>query len=256
MSDRRPSDTPGPIGWIVSHLLRYPLLVVGSLVCQMASWALFAAIPVLIGRVAQVLVQGGDVSSLLPATLALLVVGLGNPLALLGLQLGFMTVGNRLERNARDELYRGLLGKSQTFHNRQRIGDLMARATDDTSHLNQMASTGMQYSIDLVLGFVVVLAYVALLEVRLLLVPAVYIGAFVVTTRGYVNRIRPVVTEQRAQHGLVVATAEETITGIEVVKAAVRESWERERFAQAAGSFRSLFARQGWIEGLNPTMLA
>ena len=38
------------------------------------------------------------------------------------------SLGHRLQRDARDELYRGLLGKSQTFHNRQRIGDLVARA--------------------------------------------------------------------------------------------------------------------------------
>ena len=46
--------------------------------------------------------------------------------------------GQRLERDAREELYVSLLGKSQTFHNRQRVGDLMARATNDVRQLNMM----------------------------------------------------------------------------------------------------------------------
>ena len=43
----------------------------------------------------------------------------------------FEFLAQRVERDARDELYVSLLGKSQTFHGRQRIGDIMARATND-----------------------------------------------------------------------------------------------------------------------------
>ena len=42
-------------------------------------------------------------------------------------------LAKRIERDTRDELYVSLLGKSQTFHNRQRVGDIMARAANDTS---------------------------------------------------------------------------------------------------------------------------
>ena len=46
------------------------------------------------------------------------------------------------------------------------------------------------------------------------------------------------------------------ITGIEVVKATVREAWERRRFQHAAGVFRDLLVRQGRIEALNVALLA
>ncbi|MCZ7667165.1 MAG: hypothetical protein M5U34_08080 [Chloroflexi bacterium] len=35
-------------------------------------------------------------------------------------------VAQRMERDTRDELYVSLLGKDQSFHGRQRIGDIMA----------------------------------------------------------------------------------------------------------------------------------
>jgi ATP-binding cassette, subfamily B, bacterial len=41
-----------------------------------------------------------------------------------------------------------LLGKSQTFHNRQRVGDIMARATNDVRQLNPMMNPGVSLITD------------------------------------------------------------------------------------------------------------
>ena len=41
--------------------------------------------------------------------------------------LAIRVLAQRVECDARAELYLSLLGKSQTFHSRQRVGDLMAR---------------------------------------------------------------------------------------------------------------------------------
>ena len=40
-------------------------------------------------------------------------------------------IAQRMERDCRREFYSNLLGKSQSFHEQQQIGDLMARVTDD-----------------------------------------------------------------------------------------------------------------------------
>lgn len=47
-------------------------------------------------------------------------------------------LSKRLARDARGELYLSLLGKSQTFHNRQKVGDIVARAANDVSQLSHM----------------------------------------------------------------------------------------------------------------------
>ena len=54
----------------------------------------------------------------------------------LGRNFGAELVGQRLERDIRDELYVSLLGKSMTFHNLQPVGDTMARATNDVREIN------------------------------------------------------------------------------------------------------------------------
>jgi ATP-binding cassette subfamily B protein len=67
------------------------------------------------------------------AWLALTVAGIALTQGITGLarNYSFEFLAQRTERDTRDELYVSLLGKSQTFHGRQRIGDIMARATND-----------------------------------------------------------------------------------------------------------------------------
>ena len=189
------------------------------------------------------LIDGLGSRELLLAAGALLGVMLANAAALLSVMICSATLGHRLERDARDELYRSLLGKSQTFHNRQRTGDLVARATDDTRLVNEMINPGIVYLTDLPIGFVVTLTYVALIAPRLAVVPALYGLAFTAAVRDHMRRGSPALAEQRTWYGRLAAVAEEVITGIEVVKATVREAWERQRFHRAAGVFRDLLDR-------------
>ena len=51
-------------------------------------------------------------------------------------------IGTSFAADARQELYASLLGKSQTVFDRLRVGDLMARATDDVSQLSDMIVPG------------------------------------------------------------------------------------------------------------------
>ena len=249
-------DTRTPGRWIVSHLRCYPVVVVLAVLCQLVSWALFALMPVMIGRAAQVVIDGLGSRELLLAALRLIGVMAGNSAALITAMACAASLGHRLQRDARDELYRGLLGKSQTFHNRQRIGDLVARATDDTRMVNEMINPGLVYLTDLPIGFVVTLTYVLLIDPVLAIVPALYGLAFAAAVRDHMRRVGPALAEQRSQYGRLAAVAEEVITGIEVVKATVREAWERRRFQHAAGLFRDLVVRQGRIEALNVALLA
>ena len=55
----------------------------------------------------------------------------------------------------RDELYVSLLGKSQTFHNRQRVGDIMARANNDVRQLNPMMNPAAALIIESIMAIIV-----------------------------------------------------------------------------------------------------
>jgi len=180
--------------------------------------------------------------------LAVLVVSLIDSLAHLGGSLSIETMAQKLAHDSREELYVSLLGKSQTFHDRQRVGDVMARATDDVNQLDYMVHPGIFFIIEIVLGLVLPVVYIAFINPQLILVPVLFILVYIVTVRSYFRRLSPVIGAQRFAFGIMNAGLEETITGIEVVKGSARESFERLKFMRNAKAVRDYLVEQGTIE--------
>ena len=108
-------DHRSPVRWILSHLHRHPLLFGCALVGYMLAWALFGLGPIMVGRVAQVVIDGHGAAALFGAALALLLVLLGDELFGLTSSVCALTLGHRLERDGRDELYRSLPARARPF---------------------------------------------------------------------------------------------------------------------------------------------
>jgi len=136
----------------------------------------------------------------------------------------------RVERDARDELYVSLLGKSQTFHGRQRIGDIMARATNDVRFVNLLFAPALMLLVDSGMAIIVPLFVISRIDPRLLLVPLLFLVALAITVWDYNRRLNPVSQQLREQFGSMNAGLTESISGVEVVKANVRERYEWDKF--------------------------
>jgi ATP-binding cassette, subfamily B, bacterial len=239
----------GPVRWILSHVLRYPLLPVGMALASMGSNAMMSYSRVLIGDAFTWVTQPDPlIADLL--RIALLVVGARIVEALLGLGGNFLVefLAQRLERDSRDELYISLLGKSLTFHGRQRVGDIMARATNDVREINLMISPGISLIFDSAMGVVVPLVAMATLRLELVLVPLLFVALLAITLRDYLHKLTPVSDAMRKQFGQMNADLAETIAGIEVVKVNAQEEQEREKFGRNARRFRDLFVERGRIQ--------
>jgi ATP-binding cassette, subfamily B, bacterial len=242
-------DRRSPLRWVLSHLGRYPGLWVGFAATALLTSVLSSAIPRLTGVAFDTVLQpDADPRRLLVVALAVLGAVLGRGLVDLGSAVAIETLAQRLERDARDELYLSLLGKSQTFHNRQRVGDVMARASSDVRQLNGMMNPGVAFIAGSVIGIVVPLVFIARLEPALLAAPLAFVAVFVVALRHYMRQLNPVSGALRRQFGVVNAGLNETITGIEVVKSTAQEPQERDKFMTAARGFRDLFVEQGKIQ--------
>ena len=234
--------------WLLSHIWRHKFNFGLWFVCGISTFIFYSQAPRLFG---QALDKLADPS--LPYTIAeiafwvLVFLLLDGLVGLIG-TLSIETVAQRLEAGAREELYRSLLGKSQTFHDRQRVGDIMARATDDVQQLNAMMNPGVTFIFETINGFTIPIIFIGLVNVKLLLVPLLFAAIYVVLVREYVGRLYPVVRRKREQFGRMNAGLEESISGIEVVKASAQEAFERKKFRQNARLFRDFFVRQGRIE--------
>lgn len=186
------------------------------------------------------------------ATAALLVVVSQVVRAVLQLWRNFSAevIGQRIERDARDELYTSLIGKSMSFHDRQSIGEVMARATNDVRELNLMLNPG----INLVVGsgmFVLFPILVgAQIHPQLTLVPLFYLVAYSLAVAYYLRRLAPAAEAVRRAFGEMNAALAESIEGVETVKAAAQEAVELQRFRVKLDAWREAMTHQGRVESL------
>ncbi len=239
----------GPKRWIVSHVLRYKRWLATFVLGTLGTQLLQGLLPPLTGAAFNDVLRPHPDDGLLllifAAFLAIVIAqGILGPLGVFGSEF----IAQRLERDARDELYLNLLGKSQTFHNRQQIGDIMARATNDVRQLNAMMNPGVSLILDSGLSLVIPLIFIGLLNVQLLLVPLLFTAVFIVALRQYTRQMSPVTGEMRYQFGVMNAGLAETITGIEVVKSTAQEAQEKTKFERNARRYRDLFVKNGQIQ--------
>ena len=242
-------DRRGPVRWIVSHLARYPHFPLLALLAAIANNFFYSQIQVTVGRAFDLIAVSGWTKSAL-AAVALTAVGIAIGQGITGLLRNYSVefVAARIERDARDELYASLLGKSQTFHMRQRIGDIMARATNDVKMLNLLFSPGLMLLLDSSMAVVVPLVLIARIDTRLLLIPSLFLLGLAFTIHDYNRRLNPVSSAIREQFGVMNAGLAEAIAGIEVVKANVQERYEWLKFTGDARKVRDLNVRQGEIQ--------
>ncbi len=237
--------------WILSHAQRHWVFILGMLFGAFSNAALAAVVPVLTGRAFNaVLASPADLRGL--GVAAGLIAGSQLLRGVLQLVRNFSSevIGQRVERDTRDELYASLIGKSMSFHDLQPTGDVMARATNDVREINLMFNPG----INLVVGsanFLFMPIFVApSIHPQLVAVPLLYLGAYAVSVRSYLRQLNPAAEQVRASFGRMNTVLAEAIEGIETVKGAAQEERESNRFLQAATRWRDAYVAQGDIEAL------
>ncbi len=250
-------DRTTPVRWIWSHMRRYPILPIGVIGAAIFNNLAYSQIQVFIGRAFDLIVQPEWATAVL-LTFAAGIFLSAAAQGFFGLIRNYATefLAQRVERDSRDELYVSLLGKDQTFHGRQRIGDIMARATNDVRTLNYMYSPGVMLIVDSIMGIVAPIFVIATLDPRLLLVPGLFLIAFVITVWDYSRRLNPVSNAMRQQFGEMNAGLADAIAGIEVVKGNAQEQQEQDKFVRDAGRYRDHFVKQGEIQAFYLPMLA
>jgi ATP-binding cassette subfamily B protein len=217
-------DHRSPVRWLASHIWRYPVLLITFLVTTIGMAGSQSLSAVMVGRAFDTVVREAGVAALTTASLLVVAAYVGYGLFDIVNSMAIRVLAQRVERDARDELYLSLLSKSQTFHGRQRVGDLMARVTNDVQQVNQFVSPALGMTTESTLTLLIPLVTIATLDVKLLLVPILFLTGLTLALRRHNQNLRPVAGQLRARFGTMNAGLAETISGIEVVKGFARLS--------------------------------
>ncbi|MGD2165754.1 MAG: ABC transporter transmembrane domain-containing protein, partial [Anaerolineae bacterium] len=219
------SNRSGPVRWILSHVRRHKVFVAGMLIGAAGNAALAAAMQLFIGRaVSAATASPADVRGLTAA--AALVAGsqlIRGLILQLARNWSSEMLGQRLERDIREELYASLIGKSMSFHDAQPTGDLMARATNDVRQINLMFNPGINLVIGSANFLLMPLIVSPSIHAQLIATPILYLLAYVFAVRNYLRQLRPATERVREEFSAVNTTLVEAIDGIETVKGAAQE---------------------------------
>lgn len=246
----------GSIRWIISHLLRYKRFMLSFSLSSIITNSFYATVPILTGEAFNIVIQKrATASQLVSIVLLVLAVVLIGGVFDLTARLSSEMLGKHLATDSRDELYVNLLSKSQTFHNRQQVGDIMARAANDMTRLSDMIVPGVDTVFDSFTSLTITTIYIGLLDVRLLLTPLLFIIVFIIALRHYSRRLGPVSDRMRDQFGKMNAVLTETVAGVEVVKATAQEQQEQRKFQVNARLYRDYFIENGEVQARYLPML-
>ena len=242
------SDRRSPARWILSHAWRNKIYILGVVIGAFGNAIGAGLVATYIGQAFDVVVKESDLVALWSIVVALVVSQVIRGALMMLRNFCSEVVGQRVERDSRDELYSDLIGKSMSFHDRQTSGDLMARATNDVREINLLFNPGMNLVIGSLNFMIAPFILVPYIHPELLLVPTLYVLLYGFLLRDYLLSLRPATESVRREFGKLNATLAEAIDGIETVKGAAQEDKELSRFQKALTKWRNAYVWQGDIE--------
>jgi ATP-binding cassette subfamily B protein len=236
--------------WILAHLFHGSNKVFISVIILTIILAanISSLVYIFIGQVVSALLLG-FIDSIGNYIAVIFILGIIGPLLRIFSRMMVEILAQRLERDARKEFFSNLLGKSQSFHDRQKIGELMARVTDDVRMLNFLISPALSLIVESFTFLFIPLIYIILFyPFQLIIEPIFFSVSFLILLRTYSRKIGPVTARLRGSAGKMNATLNETLSGIEVVKATVQENKEMKKYFVNAKNYKDAYIDRGKLQ--------
>ena len=211
------------LGGALMSLLLSCLAIVGTIL-----------IPLLLGEVIDA-IQQGDRDAILPLSLAIVAAGVLR----LGLAIPRRLISGRVslgvEYDLRNRVYRHLQSLELGFFDRQQTGQLMSRATVDLQSVRFFLGYGLIFILQNLLTILLAAVVMFVLQPSLAAITLAPVPLVILAAARYGRHSRPALQEVQQRIAELTAEAEESISGIRVIKAFARENERHARFDHRVG---------------------
>lgn len=214
------------------------------------------SIPLLFGRAIDDAIPKKDTQQLIFFSLIIIVFGIVR--GILTYVAGILNeqVSQNVEMHVRLELFDNLSQKNMDFFNKARVGDLMSRATQDTSNLTFAVSPGIRAIIAAVFGFIAAGIAMFTLSPTLSVVFLLVLPFYIFFMYRYSKSLQPVSLERQERLARIQSMLQENITGIRVVRTFSAQETEKQLFEKDIRAYEAILIRRGAISALFiPTLL-
>jgi ATP-binding cassette subfamily B protein len=218
---------------LLGFLKPYRRGVIWSLVLAMGAMGMTVALPLLTGQAVNAIDNHDGGKALHRLALAVVGAGVIRLILSVGRRLIAGKVSLGIEYDLRERLYGHLQKLELGFFEGQQTGQLMSRVTVDLQAVRFFLGYGLIFVIQSALTILLSAVAMIILQPKLAILSLLPVPIVVQVARSYGKRSRPALQEVQQRIGELTAEAEESISGIRVVKAFAAEDRQMERFAHA-----------------------
>jgi ATP-binding cassette subfamily B protein len=231
-----------PLLRLKPYLLRYKKTLLLGLLTVIGSNAFTVAQPLFLGKAVDELKHGIDSHTYVSSDIvmwAALIVGFSLVASIFTYltRQTIIVVSRHIEYDLRNDLLSHLQKLSYSYFQNKPTGDLMAHATNDISAVRNVVGPGIMYPSDTIttLTFVLIMMFTRDWQLTLLaLIPMPFVSFAVYRLGKHINKI---FMERQEQFSLLTTRAQETLSGVRVIRAYVRETYEEERFRKLSREY-------------------
>lgn len=150
-----------------------------------------------------------------------------------------INASRHIEYDMRQDFYAVLVDQSLDYFQNNRVGDLMARATNDLGAVRQIVGPMILYSFQAIFAFIIVLPILLSFSVKLTLLMLIPMPFVSLTVKYLGNQVHVRFEKIQEYFSGITARAQENLTGVRVIRAYAQEESEIEKFQVLNREFAS-----------------
>jgi ABC-type multidrug transport system fused ATPase/permease subunit len=209
--------------WVISLLFRYPKYLFLTTIGAIVDIVLFTTPAFFLGETIRILITGEPISSMANLILLFIAVVLVQ-ITFFGIAAYFNEVlAHRITTDITYELYVKLQSRSLTYLDQFDIGQIMARATNDTRQLNIGLSPAYRLIVQSFLQFFVILALLQLYAPDMIIIITIYVLISIGLISIYSTQLFPKQRKILEDFEHLSVISNETFTGIQELKSYTAE---------------------------------
>ena len=219
-----------PIRKFLGYLRPYRWQMIGGISCILVSLGFGLLVPYLVGRAVDDLSAGPTWEKVIYYPLIILAVNVASGIFLFLQRRLLINASRHIEFDMREDFYAALVDQPLEYFQRTRVGDLMARATNDLSAIRQIVGPMILYSFQAIFALFIVLPILLNISVKLTLLILIPMPLVSITVKILGEQIHKRFEKIQEFFSDITARAQENLTGVRVVRAYAQEDAEIEEF--------------------------
>ncbi len=222
---------------IAPYFAKYKWRLVIGFICLIIVDGLQIFIPWLIRSAVDILANGGSHKALVPIGVYILLLAIGIGVTRFIWRYCIIGLSRIIEEDLRNRFFKHLINLSFSFFDRKPVGDLMALATNDLEAVRMMIGMGIVASADAALLMAASLIMMFSINPLLTLYVLIPLPIVTLTVLRLGPRLHKRFKDVQAGFSALTRKAQETFSGIRVVKSFVQELHEVENFRKLNATY-------------------